>query len=112
MNELATPAKTFSQETAVSMPPITQKIPIVFFGRLEERKGLCTFIEAIKLLDSELRSKIQIAFLGKVVPLYSAELSHLDSQQYIERELGTQVAHEIISNLYSAQAIQYVKELN
>jgi uncharacterized small protein (DUF1192 family) len=89
-----------------------RKIPIVFFGRLEERKGLRTFVEALQCLDSSLRQKIEIKFLGKVVSLYSAELCHLNSQQYIERELKDRVPYEIISNLYSAQAIQYIRNLD
>ncbi|MEB3308987.1 MAG: glycosyltransferase [Snowella sp.] len=89
----------------------SQKMPVIFFGRLEERKGLCTFVEAVQLLDPEIKSRVTILFLGKVVPLYSAELSHLNSQQYIERELGTHFSYEILSNLYSSQAIQYVQDL-
>ncbi len=58
---------------------LTEIIPVVFFGRLEERKGLCTFVEAIKLLDQDLQAQIKITFMGKVVPLYSAELKHLNS---------------------------------
>ncbi len=86
-------------------------IPIVFFGRLEERKGLCTLIEAIKLLDCQLKQKIELIFMGKVVPLYSAELKHLNSEQYIQQELNNQVEYQIIPNFYSQQAIQYICDL-
>ena len=89
----------------------TDIIPIVFFGRLEERKGLCTFIEAIKLLDSQLQQQIKITFMGKVVPLYSAELKDLNSEQYVERELDNQVQYQIISDFYSQQAIEYICDL-
>ena len=87
-------------------------IPIVFFGRLEERKGLCTFIEAIQLLDPELRNHLDVTFLGKVVNLYTSELRHLNSRQYIDHELDTKVSYRIISDLYSEQAIQYVRDLH
>jgi hypothetical protein len=90
----------------------TETIPVVFFGRLEERKGLCTFIEAIKLLEPELQNQIKITFMGKVVPLYSAELKHLNSEQYIEQELEKNLEYEIISNFYSQQAIQYISDLH
>lgn len=88
-----------------------KSIPLVFFGRLEERKGLCTFIEAIKLLDDQVKKQIKITFMGKIVPLYSAELRHLNSEQYIQQELNTEIEYEIISNFYSQQAIKYICDL-
>ncbi|MBD1837186.1 glycosyltransferase [Coleofasciculus sp. FACHB-501] len=89
----------------------SEKIPIVFFGRLEERKGLCVFIEAIKLLDSQLKNNIHVIFLGKVVPLQSSQLNHLNSQQYIEQELKNEVFFNIYQNFSSKEAIQFVNEL-
>lgn len=83
-------------------------IPIVFFGRLEERKGLCTFIEGIKLLKPELKSQLKITFMGKIVSLYSADLKHLNSEQYIKQELQNDFSYEIIGNFYSQQAIEYI----
>lgn len=88
-----------------------QFIPIVFFGRLEERKGLCTFVQAIQGLQDELRRTIKVIFMGKVVPLYSAKLKHLNSEEYLKRELEGVVNYEIISNFYSQQAIQYIRDL-
>jgi hypothetical protein len=90
----------------------SQSIPIVFFGRLEERKGLCTFVKAIQGLTDELRKKIKVIFMGKVVPLYSSELKHLNSEEYLKRELEGVVNYEIISNFYSQQAIQYIRDLD
>ncbi len=87
-------------------------ISLVFFGRLEERKGLCTFISAVKFLPLEWQEKINIIFMGKVVPLYSAELKHLNSEQYIEQELDDDISYEIISDFYSQQAIEYIRELD
>lgn len=87
-------------------------ISLIFFGRLEERKGLCTFIEAVNRLTSEWQEKIKIIFMGKVVPLYSAELKHLNSDQYIQKELSDHISYEIISDFYSQQAIEYIRELN
>jgi glycosyltransferase involved in cell wall biosynthesis len=89
-----------------------QLISLVFFGRLEERKGLCTFISAIKSLPKQWQQKINIIFMGKVVPLYSAQLKHLNSEQYIEQELDDNISYEIISDFYSQQAIEYIRELD
>lgn len=87
-------------------------ISLVFFGRLEERKGLCTFISAVKFLPKKWQEKINLIFMGKIVPLYSAELKHLNSEQYIQQELDDNINYEIISNFYSQQAIEYIRELN
>ncbi|MBL1210355.1 glycosyltransferase [Geminocystis sp. GBBB08] len=87
-------------------------ISLVFFGRLEERKGLCTFISAVKVLPKKWQEKINIIFMGKVVPLYSAELKHLNSEQYIQQELNDTISYEIIGNFYSQQAIEYIRKLD
>ena len=89
-----------------------QKIPVVFFGRLEERKGLCTFLEAIKLLELIVAEKIQIIFLGKIIPLQSSQLQHLDSQQYIEQELNSHLTYNLLPNLSSQEAIKFISELD
>lgn len=39
-----------------------QQIPIIFFARLEERKGLLTFIEAIQQLGQKLARKFTFYF--------------------------------------------------
>lgn len=89
-----------------------EKIPFIFFGRLEERKGLCTFIEAIKLLEPTIINKIQIIFIGKIIPLQSSFLQHLNSQQYIEKELNNQFNYSLFPHFSSQQAIQFITELN
>src|SRR5262245_26678197 len=88
-----------------------RRIPLVFFGRLEERKGLCTFVDAVKALEPRLQREIQIVFVGKVVPLYSAPLRHLDSRGYLDQELLGVVPYTIVSDLYSVDAIRYVNSL-
>ena len=87
------------------------KIPIAFFGRLEERKGLQTFIQAIQSLDAELAQKIHIVFCGKIVNLYTEALRHLNSQEYIDRELGEWCNYSIMNGLFSQQAVKLVSEL-
>ena len=89
-----------------------EKFPVVFFGRLEERKGFCTFVEAIKLLNRDVIDKIQIIFIGKIIPLQSSQYQHLDSQQYIEEQLDGYVAYKVLPNLSSQEAIKFVRELN
>ena len=84
------------------------RIPVVFFGRLEERKGLCTFVEALQSLGPEVCQGLHVLFVGKVVPLYSAPLRHLDSRQYLEGALGREVTFSIVADLYSEEALRYV----
>lgn len=91
----------------------SKTISIVFFGRLEERKGLCIFIDALKALEPTIKSQLHIYFLGKIVPLQSTNLRHLNSQEYIQQELGQEdFKFDIISELYSKDAIQFVSELD
>ncbi|QIR37180.1 glycosyltransferase [Tolypothrix sp. PCC 7910] len=87
------------------------KIPLIFFGRLEERKGLCTFIEAIKSLESTLVNKIQIIFIGKIIPLQSSQFQHLNSQEYIQQQLGNYFNYHLLYDLSSQAAIQFITAL-
>jgi O-antigen biosynthesis protein len=43
-------------------------LELCFFGRLEDRKGLRVFVDALKYLKSEERRKIAVAFLGAPCP--------------------------------------------
>jgi glycosyltransferase involved in cell wall biosynthesis len=86
-------------------------IPVIFFGRLEERKGLCTFLEALKLLDSAVANKIHLTFIGKIIPLQSTHLEHLNSQQYIDRELGNTFTYTLLPDLSSQESIQAIAGL-
>ncbi|MDJ1170565.1 glycosyltransferase family 4 protein [Roseofilum sp. BLCC_M154] len=88
-----------------------EHIPLIFFGRLEKRKGLLTFVEAIKILEPSLRSSIHILFLGKIVPLEAQSSHSLDSQQYIEQHLGDHWDYTLLSDLFSQEAIALVQEL-
>lgn len=88
-----------------------EQIPIIFFGRLESRKGLLTFIEAIQQLEESMRSRLYLLFLGKVVPLDSISGQKQNSREYIERELGGKFSYTILSDLFSQEAIALVQEL-
>ncbi|MBW4473282.1 MAG: glycosyltransferase [Stenomitos rutilans HA7619-LM2] len=87
------------------------QISIVFFGRLEERKGLCTFVEAVRLLDPAIAPQIHLTFIGKIIPLQSSQLEHLNSQQYIDRELGNAFTSTFLSDLSSQEAMQAIATL-
>lgn len=88
------------------------RIPVVFFGRLEERKGLFTFVEAIKSLDPEIKSRIHVHFIGKVVPLSASTRKYADSQQLIEHELAGEVTYQLSSNFFSKEAIAFIVGLS
>ena len=89
----------------------TDKISVIFFGRLEERKGLCTFVEGIKQLEPSIAEKIQVIFLGKIVPLESPKLGHLNSLEYIDREFGNEVPYKIYTDFFSQEAISLINGL-
>jgi glycosyltransferase involved in cell wall biosynthesis len=95
----------------VSLDIKRQQIPIVFFGRLEERKGLLTFIKAIQQLGEKISQQIYLIFLGKNVPLHSTPIQPQDSRQYIQQELGCKFSYTILSDLFSQEAIALVHDL-
>lgn len=99
------------RQSTTSDETVPNKISVIFFGRLEERKGLCTFLEAIKLLDSTIAPQIHLTFIGKIIPLQSSNLEHLNSQQYIDHELGDAFTYTLLSDLSSQEAIQAIADL-
>jgi glycosyltransferase involved in cell wall biosynthesis len=106
------PVLDLDESARNDLPKVDEnRIPLVFFGRLEERKGLCTFVEAVKALEPRLLRAIEVVFVGKIVPLYSGPLRHLDSRGYLDRELSGVVPYVILSDLYSVEAIRYVNSL-
>lgn len=107
-----TPLPEVAKEIAAE---IGDRIPIVFFGRLEERKGLCTFIEALQTdltSTSPSGERPFVLFLGKIVTLESTALCGLDSQEYIDCALSHRLDYRIESNLSSAEAIATILHLN
>ncbi|MDB9315601.1 glycosyltransferase [Spirulina sp. CS-785/01] len=92
-------------------PPSSEKIPLVFFARLEERKGLLTFVEALRSLPAHITAQLHIIFLGKVVQLQSPQLSHLNSQQYIEQALEP-LDFRIESHYSSLEALHLIQQLD
>ncbi|RCJ32572.1 glycosyltransferase [Nostoc punctiforme NIES-2108] len=104
------PLKTITLRNDLQWLVGQDKIPLVFFGRLEERKGLFTFLEAIELLESNVIEKVHVIFLGKNVELQAEGLQGLDSQQYIKQKLGSN-CYTIVTDLFSQEAIQLVSLL-
>jgi len=87
----------------------TNHTEVIFFGRLEERKGLVEFLDAICELPESTLSDIKVSFLGKSIQLFSSELGRLTSSNYIAKRLGRIVSYRIHSDLSSFEAIAYVK---
>lgn len=90
--------------------PLTRATELVFFGRLERRKGLHLFLDALKrLLRSHAQGEVNLAgvsitFLGKSRRVYNAKkeiASILD---------GSVLSYRILDDLGQPQAIQYLKE--
>jgi O-antigen biosynthesis protein len=46
---------------------------IAFFGRIEDRKGIAPFVEALNLLEPELLQGLELAFVGKATPAWPPE---------------------------------------
>ncbi|HKO56448.1 MAG TPA: class I SAM-dependent methyltransferase [Thermoanaerobaculia bacterium] len=79
---------------------------IVFFGRLEERKGLRRFCNAIHLLRDELAARgISVTFLGK--PATCAGIPSLD---YIARRAASwQFPTRTLTDLGQPEALEYLR---
>jgi len=86
-------------------------IPIVFFGRLEQRKGLLTFVAALHQLSPVQRQRLHLIFLGKSVTLDLPDGRSLTSYEYIEQELGQDFAYTIETDRYSDEAIALIRSL-
>jgi O-antigen biosynthesis protein len=79
---------------------------IVFFGRLEMRKGLKLFCDALdELCANHSRRDFEVTFLGKETQLYGRS-----SIGYIsDRSKAWSVPWHIVSNKYQKDAIEYLK---
>ncbi len=79
---------------------------IVFFGRLEARKGLTVLCDAIDELCADAKPlPFEVTFLGKETQMYGRS-----SIGYIcDRSKKWTVPWKILSNKYSAEAIEYLR---
>lgn len=80
---------------------------LVFFGRLEERKGLLIFLDALDMLAQELaRDEIEVVFLGK-----SVMVSGISSRQLIaERAKRWSFAWRHVEGLKQPEAVAFLRE--
>lgn len=83
---------------------------IVFFGRLEKRKGLHIFVQAIKRLIHEeygdrAPAELTVTFLGKIT-----EVEELNSYDYLMARLGgLGLKIKILPALHATEAIAYLQ---
>ena len=93
-------------ENPVSTQRISKIDELVFFGRLEIRKGLKLFCDALdELCADETARTFAVTFLGKETQLYGRS-----SVGYIsDRSKAWSVPWRIISNKYQKAAIEYLK---
>ncbi len=83
---------------------------LIFFGRLEERKGLPEFVEALNhLAAGNDCPPFRVAFVGKVVPLYGVSWKELDSAAFIKKLLDKSIQFSILGDFDSREAIDFVR---
>ena len=109
------PKKTFVQPYVLPEPPETanpvartrQEIrEIVFFGRLERRKGLAIFCEAVGRSSISQRQGIHVTFLGKI-----AALDGVPTDEYIKIQTKQwRCPVRVISDFGRDQAVDYLSQ--
>lgn len=109
------PEQTFVQQYVLPSPPSSTVVPgrtapareIVFFGRLEERKGLRLFCNAIQRLATELeQQQVRVTFLGK-----AEQCAGLPSEEYIRRRsAGWRFPVSLVTDLGQPEALRYLGE--
>ena len=94
----------------LSQPRHRQILELVLFGRLETRKGVALFCDAVDrmLASGELapHPRPAVTFLGKI-----GHVEDTDARTYVQQRASSwQIEHSIIDNLDFAQAIDYLKQ--
>lgn len=101
-NAVSRPSQDISEQLA---SPIQS---IVFFGRLEERKGLRIFLDAVELILPELIDRrIKLVFLGRVTKVAGQSSADLIR----ERSRGWQLNIEILGDYGQSAALQYLLQV-
>ncbi|HEV7920644.1 MAG TPA: class I SAM-dependent methyltransferase [Thermoanaerobaculia bacterium] len=108
------PRQTCIQQYVMPEPPASDIVhgrtappeEIVFFGRLEERKGLRLFCNAVdRLADQLARRGIAVTFLGK-----AEQCAGMPSLQYIaKRAAGWRFPVRTLTDLGQPEALQYLR---
>ncbi len=75
---------------------------IVFFGRMEPRKGLDRFLDALELLQAGKPAPFRLTFLGR-------EVDAAYTRRIAEHCGRLGLGHEIISNLGTIDAVNYLR---
>jgi len=95
----------FPEEPLTARPQGQPIKEIVFFGRLEHRKGLETFLDALDLLGAEQLRKKQITFLGS-----PGHIRHLRGHTHVQRWAARKNLNiRLITGLSSPEAIDYLR---
>lgn len=84
---------------------------IIFFGRLETRKGIEVFLQSLQLLEPELKTRnhsLKITFLGKIGQVGSRNADELVEE--IFANLSDIYSHEIISNYGHVEALNFLRQ--
>ena len=84
---------------------------LIFFGRLETRKGIEVFLQSLKILDSELKSKnypLKVTFLGKIGKVGSRNADELITDFFAN--LSDLYNYLIISNYGHVEALNYLRQ--
>lgn len=81
---------------------------IVFFGRLEGRKGLALFCDAIEGLRRDFEGRLQVTFMGR-----HSSVEGVESGRYLDqRTKNWSWPTKIMSNLDQPAALRYLKSNN
>jgi glycosyltransferase involved in cell wall biosynthesis len=103
---LVSPPRSFVVPTSSKVLPPEEVFELVFFGRLEERKGVRVFCEALNLLSSEvLRGRI-ITFLGSGCGYAEQDIKNL-LKTFLEQSKCTM---QFITNYDSLKARAYLRQ--
>ena len=100
------------QTIAEAREPVKGLREIVFFGRLEPRKGLLTTLDAIDLLlrqDARCLEGVQVTFLGKPSQVDGTDL---DAESYIASRAvswNDQVRWKILPDKTQVEAVDYLR---